>query len=129
MDLARYGHAFKDRAEARLLPAESAALALAREVGISAGALARWREDAQSRLDRGWDWTAVARLESGLEQLARFSEVQATVNAHVLDLIDRQLHCFSWLSAGPFRHCAKAIGPQSNSHLATLTESGFKLRG
>ena len=54
--LARYGQAFKDRAVARLLPPESAALDLvAREVGIGAGTLERWREDAQSRPARGED--------------------------------------------------------------------------
>ena len=65
MDLARYGQAFKDRAVARLLPPESAALELvAREVGIGVGTLERWREDAQSRPARGRAWTAGARLEA-----------------------------------------------------------------
>ena len=65
MDLARYGQAFKDRAVARLLPPESAALELvAREVGVGAGTLERWREDAQSRPARGRAWTAGARLEA-----------------------------------------------------------------
>ncbi len=50
---------------ARLLPPESAALDLvAREVGIGAGTLERWREDAQSRPARGRAWTAGARLEA-----------------------------------------------------------------
>ena len=50
---------------ARLLPPESAALELvAREVGIGAGTLERWREDAQSRPSRGRAWTAGARLEA-----------------------------------------------------------------
>ena len=65
MELARYGQAFKDRAVARLLPPESAALELvAREVGIGAGTLERWREDAQSKPARGRAWTAGARLEA-----------------------------------------------------------------
>jgi transposase-like protein len=65
MDLARYGQAFKDRAVARLLPPESASLeVVAREVGIGAGTLERWREDAQSRPARGRAWTAGARLEA-----------------------------------------------------------------
>ena len=52
--MARYGQAFKDRAVARLLPPESATLELvAREVGIGAATLARWRA-----------WTAAARLEA-----------------------------------------------------------------
>ncbi len=63
--MARYGQAFKDRAVARLLPPESAALDLvATEVGIGAGTLERWREDAQSRPARGRGWTAGARLEA-----------------------------------------------------------------
>ena len=65
MELARYGQAFKDRAVARLLPPESAALEMvAREVGIGAGTLERWREDAQSRPARGRAWTAGARFEA-----------------------------------------------------------------
>src|SRR5664280_2908139 len=65
MELARYGQVFKDRAVARLLPPESAVLGLvAREVGIGAGTLERWREDAQSRPARGRAWTAGARLEA-----------------------------------------------------------------
>ena len=63
--MARYGQAFKDRAVARLLPPESAALeVVAREVGVGAGTLERWREDAQSRPARGRAWTAGARLEA-----------------------------------------------------------------
>ena len=43
--MARYGQTFKDRAVARLLPPESAALELvATEVGVGAGTLQRWRE-------------------------------------------------------------------------------------
>ena len=42
--LARYGQAFKDRAVARLLPPESAALDdVARDVGIGRDTLERWR--------------------------------------------------------------------------------------
>ena len=63
--MARYGQAVKDRAVARLLPPESAALeVVAREVGVGAGTLERWREDAQSRPARGRAWTAGARLEA-----------------------------------------------------------------
>jgi len=50
---------------AKLLPPESAALnVVAREVGVGAGTLERWREDAQSRPARGRAWTASARLEA-----------------------------------------------------------------
>ena len=63
--MARYGQAFKNKAVARLLAPESAALELvAREVGIGAATLERWREDAQSRPARGRAWTAGARLEA-----------------------------------------------------------------
>ena len=63
--MARYGQVFKDRAVARLLPPESAAVeVVAREVGIGAGTLALWREDAQSRPARGRAWTAGARLDA-----------------------------------------------------------------
>ena len=50
---------------ARVLPPESASLeAVAREIGIGAGTLERWREDAQSRPARGRAWTAAGRLEA-----------------------------------------------------------------
>ncbi len=63
--MARYGQAYKDRAVARLLPPESAAVeVVAREIGVAAGTLRRWREDAQSRPARGRAWTAGARLEA-----------------------------------------------------------------
>ena len=63
--MARYGQKFMDRAVARLLPPESAALeVVAREVGIGAGTLQRWREKAQSMPARGRAWTAAARLEA-----------------------------------------------------------------
>lgn len=63
--MARYGQSYKDRAVARLLPPESAALdAVARDVGIGAGTLQRWRDEAQARPARGRAWTAGARLEA-----------------------------------------------------------------
>ena len=37
---------------------------VAREVGVGAGTLERWREDAQSRPARGRAWTGGARLEA-----------------------------------------------------------------
>jgi len=63
--MARYGLKFMDRAVARLLPPESAAVeVVAREVGIGTGTLLRWRDDALSRPARGRAWTAAARLEA-----------------------------------------------------------------
>jgi transposase len=64
--VARYGQGFKDRAVARLLPPESAALdVVARAVGIGAGTLERWRDDAQSKpAARARSWTGAARLEA-----------------------------------------------------------------
>jgi transposase len=63
--MARYGQAFKDRAVARLLPPESAALdVVGREIGIGPGTLRRWRDDARLMPERGRVWTAGARLEA-----------------------------------------------------------------
>ena len=63
--MARYGQAFKDRAVARLLPPESAAVeVVAREVGVERATLERWREDALAKPARGRVWTAAARLEA-----------------------------------------------------------------
>ena len=63
--MARYGQTFKDRAVARLLPPESAALELvAQEVGIGSATLQRWREDAQTRPALGRAWSAAARLQA-----------------------------------------------------------------
>ena len=65
--MARYGQAFRDKAVARLLPPESAAVeAVAQEFGVSAGTLERWRSDALSRPARERAWTAPARLEAVL---------------------------------------------------------------
>ena len=63
--MARYGQAFKDRAVARLLPPESAALeVVSRETGIATGTLERWHTDALSKPARVRAWTAGARLEA-----------------------------------------------------------------
>jgi transposase len=63
--MARYGQAFKDRVVARLLPPESAAVdEVAREVGVGAQTLERWRSDALSRPARERVWAAPARLEA-----------------------------------------------------------------
>ena len=63
--MARYGQAFKDRAVARLLPPESAALeVVSRETGIAIGTLERWQTQALSKPARGRAWTAGARLEA-----------------------------------------------------------------
>ena len=57
--MARYGQAFKDRAVARLLPPQSAALDdVSRDVGIGVGTLVRWRSDALSKPARDRVWTA-----------------------------------------------------------------------
>ena len=50
---------------ARLLPPESGALeVVAREVGIGAGTLVRWREEMESRVRPARAWTADARLDA-----------------------------------------------------------------
>src|SRR3954454_19369145 len=65
--LARYGHAYKDRIVARLLPPESSAVDLvSREVGVSVATLERWRAAALANGPGGGSqrWTATARLEA-----------------------------------------------------------------
>jgi hypothetical protein len=63
--LARYGQAFKICAVASLLPPERAPLeAVAREVGVSADTLERWRADALAQPVQQRTWTAAARLEA-----------------------------------------------------------------
>ena len=66
--MARYGQAFKDRAVARVLPPESAAVdVVAREIGVTPGTPGtrqRWREAAQAKPARGRVWTAGSRLEA-----------------------------------------------------------------
>ena len=69
--MARYGQAFKDRAVARLLPPESAALeGVAHEIGVGVGTLERWRSDALSRPARERAWTAAARFDAVLTTAA-----------------------------------------------------------
>jgi transposase len=63
--VARYGKEFKDRAVARLLPPESAAItAVSQEIGVSVATLERWRADALSMSARERAWTAAARLQA-----------------------------------------------------------------
>lgn len=63
--MARYGHAFKDRAVARLLPPESAPVeVVSRELGVSVSTLERWRAQALAEPERQRTWTAAARLEA-----------------------------------------------------------------
>ena len=82
--MARYGQAFKDRAVARLLPPESAAIdVVAREIGIAAGTLERWREQARSRPARGRAWTAAGRLEAVVTTAAmNEAELSAWCRSH-----------------------------------------------
>jgi transposase len=69
--MARYGQGFKDRAVARLLPPESAAItAVAQELGVSVSTLERWRADALSRPARERAWTAAARLQAVISTAA-----------------------------------------------------------
>ena len=66
--MARYGKEFKDRAVARLLPPESAAIdVVSREVGVSVATLERWRAQALAapgELSSSQRWTPAARLEA-----------------------------------------------------------------
>jgi transposase len=62
--MARYGQAFKERALAQLLSLEVAAVAvIARDVGVGAATLERWRSDAPSSPASERSWSAAARLE------------------------------------------------------------------
>lgn len=63
--MARYGKAFKDRAVARLLPPENAALDdVAREYGVAVATLERWRSAALAEPMRERAWSATARLDA-----------------------------------------------------------------
>ncbi|MFD2298116.1 IS3 family transposase [Paracidovorax citrulli] len=69
--MARYGQAFKDRAVGRLRPPHSATPdELAREIGVSASTLERWRADALAQPARERHWTAAARLDAVLTTAA-----------------------------------------------------------
>ncbi len=69
--MARYGQAFKDKAVARLLPPESAALEdVSREVGIGVDTLQRWRSEALAQPARDRVWTAAARFDAVLTTAA-----------------------------------------------------------
>lgn len=69
--MARYGQAFKDRAVARLLPPESAAVeVVSREIGVSVETLERWRSVALSQPTQQRQWTAAARFEAVLTTAA-----------------------------------------------------------
>lgn len=63
--MARYGQAVKDRAVAKLLPPESAAVdEVAREMGIGTQTLERWLAAAVVKPAAERTWTAVARFEA-----------------------------------------------------------------
>lgn len=63
--MARYGQAFKKRAVARLLPPESSPVeVVAREIGVAADTLERWRSETLAMPSREKTWTAAARLEA-----------------------------------------------------------------
>jgi transposase-like protein len=63
--MARYGEEFKERAVARLLPPESAAIdVVARELGVSVATLERWRANALLEPSSTRSWTAAARMEA-----------------------------------------------------------------
>ena len=67
-----------------MLPPESAAIdVVAREIGIAAGTLERWREQARSRPARGRAWTAAGRLEAVVTTAAmNEAELSAWCRSH-----------------------------------------------
>ena len=76
--MARYGQAFKDRAVARLLPPESAAVeVVSREIGVSVATLERWRSEALLQSDGKRVWTAAARLEAVIATAAMDEEAKS----------------------------------------------------
>ena len=69
--MARYGQTFKNRAVARLLAPESAALeAVARDVGIGVSTLERWRSQTKAKPAQQQVWTAAARFDAVLTTAA-----------------------------------------------------------
>lgn len=73
--MARYGQAFKDKAVARLLPPESADVAVvSRELGVSVATLERWRAAALASGAQRGGWTAAARFEAVLTTAAMSTE-------------------------------------------------------
>ncbi len=69
--MARFGQAFKDRAVARLLPPESAAIdVVSREIGVSVDTLERWRAQALAQPTQQRTWTAAARFDAVLTTAA-----------------------------------------------------------
>ena len=77
--MARYGHKFKERVVARLLPPESCPVdAVSQSVGISASTLERWRAEflAKPPGEEARPWSPAARLEAviataAMDQTAR----------------------------------------------------------
>ena len=67
-----------------MLPPESAAIdVVAREIGIAAGTLERWREQARSGPARGRAWTAAGRLEAVVTTAAmNEAELSAWCRSH-----------------------------------------------
>ena len=67
-----------------MLPPESVAIdVVAREIGIAAGTLERWREQARSRPARGRAWTAAGRLEAVVTTAAmNEAELSAWCRSH-----------------------------------------------
>lgn len=99
--MARYGQAFKDRAVARLLPPESAALqVVAQDVGIAAGTLERWLNEAQARPVRARSWTAAARLDAVIATAAmNEAEKSAWCRKHGVYATELERWCSSAMAA------------------------------
>ena len=87
-----------------MLPPESAAIdVVAREIGIAAGTLERWREQARSRPARGRAWTAAGRLEAVVTTAAmNEAELSAWCRSHGVypqDLAKRRASASTALAA------------------------------
>lgn len=76
--MARYSKSFKQRAVARLLPPESAAVdVVSRELGISTATLERWRAEALAEPATDRTWSAAARLEAVIATAAMDEAAQS----------------------------------------------------
>ncbi|MBK6850947.1 MAG: transposase [Burkholderiales bacterium] len=85
--MARCGQAFKDRAVARMLPPESASAdVVAREIGVGADTLERWRSEALSRSARERVWAAAARFDAVLTTAALSGPEEARASPQLLSI-------------------------------------------
>lgn len=107
--MARYGKAFKEKAVARLLPPESAELAVvSRETGVSTSTLERWRTEALASGRRSGGWTAAARFEAVLATAA-MSEAERSAWCRAQGLFPSELDEWRESAIGALEHPAAGL--------------------